>query len=128
MSIKIEISVGELLDKLSILQIKQARIKDAVKLVNINKELNTLLALWQQSPYSAADIKTELDDLRSVNQKLWDIEDDIRTKEAKGEFDDQFIQLARSVYITNDQRARIKKSINEKFESGLVEEKSYKDY
>ena len=128
MSIKTDVSVGELLDKLSILQIKQARIKDATKLVNINKELNTLLQLWQQSSYSSADIKAELDGLRSVNEKLWDIEADIRDKEARGEFDERFIQLARSVYITNDQRARIKKTINEKLASGLVEEKSYKDY
>ncbi len=128
MSIKTEISIGELLDKLTILQIKQARIKDTVKLININKELNTLLDLWKHSAYFAADIEMELNGLRSVNEQLWDIEADIREKEARGEFDDEFIQLARSVYITNDQRAIIKKVINEKFNSGLIEEKSYKDY
>ncbi len=128
MSIKTEISVGEFLDKLSILQIKQDRIKEAAKLVNINREIETLMTIWAGSTYSGSGIDTELDQLREVNEQLWDIEDDIRTKEAKGEFDGEFIRLARAVYITNDRRARIKKTINEKVDSGLIEEKSYKDY
>jgi hypothetical protein len=128
MSIKTEISVGEFLDKLSILQIKQDRIKEVAKLVNIKREIETLMTIWVSSAYCAAGIDAELEQLRQVNEQLWDIEDDIRTKEAKGEFDSDFIRLARAVYITNDRRARIKKTINEKVASGLVEEKSYKDY
>lgn len=128
MSIKTEISVGEFLDKLTILQIKQARIRDSVKLANINRELETLMQLWSVSVYAGADIENALTHLRKVNEKLWDIEDDIREKESAGEFDQEFIELARAVYITNDERARIKKRINEQLGSGLVEEKSYKDY
>jgi len=128
MSIKTEISVGEFLDKLTILQIKQVRIQDRTKHANIIKELNVLTDLWQQSPYSHADIEQELKQLSSVNEQLWEIEDDIRAKEEKREFDERFIELARSVYIINDRRARIKKTINEKLGSGLVEEKSYKEY
>lgn len=128
MSIKTEISVGEFLDKLTILQIKQARIRDTGKLANINRELETLLGVWSASVYAAADIGSAIKNLREVNEKLWDIEDDIRDKESAGEFDQRFIELARAVYITNDERARIKKMINEQFGSGLVEEKSYKDY
>lgn len=128
MSIKTEISVGEFLDKLTILQIKQIRIREAGKLANINRELETLLQLWSESTYSGANIEKEMQQLREVNEQLWDIEDDIRDKESAGEFDQRFIELARAVYITNDKRARIKKRINEQLGSGLVEEKSYKDY
>lgn len=128
MSITTEISVGEFLDKLTILQIKQARIDDPAKLANINRELETLQQQWQMSPYANADINDDLRQLRKVNEQLWEIEDDIRAKEADGQFDQRFIDLARAVYITNDRRARIKKLINEKLGSGLIEEKSYKDY
>jgi hypothetical protein len=128
MSITTEISVGEFLDKLTILQIKQARIRETEKLVNINREIDTLMAIWTASKYNGSEIDAELAQLRQVNEQLWDIEDDIRMKEAKGEFDNEFIQLARAVYVTNDRRARIKKTINTKLASGLVEEKSYKDY
>ena len=128
MSIKTEISVGEFLDKLSILQIKQDRIKEAAKLVNINREIETLMTLWAGSAYCSSGIGAEKEQLRQVNEQLWDIEDDIRAKEAKGEFDSEFVRLARAVYITNDRRARIKKTINEKVDSALSEEKSYKDY
>lgn len=128
MSIKTEISVGEFLDKLTILQIKQARITEASKLANVNRELETLKGLWSQSDYAGSDISELLQQLRETNEQLWDIEDDIRDKESAGEFDSRFIELARAVYITNDRRARIKKLINEKLGSGLIEEKSYKDY
>jgi hypothetical protein len=128
MSITTEISVGEFLDKMTILQIKQVRIQDRSKQANIIKELKVLTALWQQSTYSQTDINEDLQQLSSVNEQLWDIEDDIRAKEEKREFDDRFIELARSVYIINDRRARIKKTINEKLGSGLVEEKSYTEY
>lgn len=128
MSIKAEISVGEFLDKLTILQIKLERITDTEKQQNINSEFDTLQRIWSESEYAKAEIGRELQLLRSINEKLWTIEDQIRAKECAGEFDDDFIALARSVYITNDERARIKKDINLKLNSGMVEEKSYKEY
>jgi uncharacterized protein YukE len=127
-SIKIELSVGELLDKITILQIKSERINDETKLENINKELQVLQSLWQASPYSSNDLEKNIQALKEVNEALWDIEDKIRDKERAQAFDDVFIELARSVYFTNDKRADIKKEINAKTGSELVEEKSYSDY
>lgn len=128
MSIKIEISYGELLDKITILQIKQERITDPEKLENIGKELEILSASWSSSPSSEIDVESEMKELRGVNEKLWEIEDAIREKEAKKEFDEKFIELARAVYINNDERARLKRRLNIKLGSGLQEEKSYSDY
>ncbi len=128
MSINIELSVGELLDKLTILQIKSERISVQAKLENINKELQVLTALWEASPYSQRDLKGNIQALKEVNEALWDIEDKIRDKERDQSFDQEFIELARSVYFTNDKRAEIKKVINTKTGSELVEEKSYSDY
>ena len=128
MSIKIELSVGELLDKVTILQIKAERISDKEKLENINKELQVLTALWEASPYSKNDLDKNIDALKEVNNALWDIEDKIRDKEKAQSFDQEFIELARSVYFTNDKRAEIKKTINTKTGSELIEEKSYSDY
>jgi uncharacterized protein YukE len=127
-SIKIELSVGELLDKITILQIKSERIDNALKLVNINKELQVLQLLWQTSPYSQNDLDKNISELKTINEALWDIEDKIRDKEGEQTFDQEFIELARSVYFTNDKRAEIKKVINNKTGSELVEEKSYSDY
>jgi len=127
-SIKIELSVGELLDKISILQIKAERINDSSKLENIKKELSVLLSLWEGSAYVNHDLESEKNKLKLVNEELWDIEDKIREKEREQVFDKEFIELARSVYITNDKRADIKKIINSKTGSELVEEKSYSDY
>tara|TARA_X000001036_G_C20637862_1_gene789891 strand:+ start:493 stop:888 length:396 start_codon:yes stop_codon:yes gene_type:complete len=127
-SIKIELSVGELLDKISILQIKVERINDSSKLENIKKELSVLLSLWEGSVYVNHDLESEKNKLKLVNEELWDIEDKIREKEREQVFDKEFIELARSVYITNDKRADIKKIINSKTGSELVEEKSYSDY
>tara|TARA_B110000014_G_C19964727_1_gene499339 strand:+ start:322 stop:717 length:396 start_codon:yes stop_codon:yes gene_type:complete len=127
-SIKIELSVGELLDKISILQIKVERINDSSKLENIKKELSVLLSLWEGSVYVNHDLESEKNKLKLVNEELWDIEDKIREKEREQVFDKEFIELARSVYITNDKRADIKKTINKKTGSELVEEKSYSDY
>ena len=124
----VEISTGEFLDKLTILQIKAERISDLGKLASINKELNLLTKLWQQSPHSATDLDTEIAELKKVNEALWDIEDDIRDKERNKIFDQGFIELARSVYITNDKRAEIKRAINMKTGSELMEEKSYAEY
>lgn len=121
-------SVGELLDKVTILQIKAERISDQAKLENINKELRVLTALWEASPYSQSDLNENIQALKEVNEALWDIEDRIRDKEKDQNFDQEFIELARSVYFTNDKRAEIKKTINTKTGSELVEEKSYSDY
>ena len=128
MSINIELSVGELLDKITILQIKAERIREQAKLENINKELQVLTAIWDASVYSQSDLKEDLQALKKVNEALWDIEDKIRDKERDQSFDKEFIDLARSVYFTNDERAEIKKVINTKTGSELVEEKSYSDY
>ena len=128
MSINIELSVGELLDKITILQIKAERIREQAKLENINKELQVLTAIWDASVYSQSDLKEDLQALEKVNEALWDIEDKIRDKERDQSFDKEFIDLARSVYFINDERAEIKKVINTKTGSELVEEKSYSDY
>ncbi len=128
MSIKIEISVGELLDKIAILEIKAERITDKAKLNNINKEKKVLMDIWNDSTYSKSDLKAEKQQLKEINEALWEIEDDIRDKEKAKQFDERFIELARSVYFTNDKRAAIKKVINEKTGSELTEEKSYQDY
>lgn len=128
MNLSAEISVGEFLDKITILEIKAERIRDATKLRNVHHELDTLRRIWRTSPFSHRDISAEIARLKAINEKLWVIEDDIRLKESQGAFDDEFIQLARSVYIINDERAAVKRAINVKVGSALVEEKSYADY
>ncbi len=128
MSIKIELSIGELLDKISILQIKAERIDDPSKVKNINKELDVLMSLWNDSPYSDTNLSSEINELKNINEALWDIEDKIRDKERNQVFDKDFIELARSVYFTNDKRAEIKRIINGKTGSELIEEKSYSEY
>ena len=124
----VPISPGELIDKITILEIKSQRMTDAAKLHNVRTELTLLSETWQASPFSATDISAEWTALRDVNAKLWDIEDRIRDKERGGLFDAEFIELARAVYFTNDERAAIKKRINTKLGSALVEEKSYAAY
>jgi len=124
----VPISPGELIDKITILEIKSQRMTDAAKLHNVRTELSLLSGTWQASPFSATDIGTEWAGLRDVNAKLWDIEDRIRDKEREGLFDAEFIELARAVYFTNDERAALKKQINTRLGSALVEEKSYADY
>ncbi|MGL6222582.1 MAG: DUF6165 family protein [Steroidobacteraceae bacterium] len=124
----VPISPGELIDKITILEIKSARMTDAAKLHNVRTELNLLNETWRASAYSQVDITVEWTALRDVNAQLWDIEDDIRDKERDGEFDAKFIALARAVYVTNDERAAVKRRINTRLGSALVEEKSYKDY
>ena len=124
----VPISPGELIDKITILEIKSQRMSDAVKLANVRTELTLLMETWQASPWSSADIGGEWSGLREVNEKLWVIEDQIRDQERDGQFDREFIELARAVYITNDERAAIKKRINTRLGSTLVEEKSYADY
>lgn len=124
----VPISPGELIDKISILEIKSQRMSDPVKLANVRAELSLLMSTWQASPWSAVDISADWAGLRAVNEKLWVIEDQIRDKERDGRFDHDFVELARAVYINNDERAAIKKRINTRLGSTLVEEKSYADY
>lgn len=124
----VPVSHGELIDKITILEIKGERMADAGKLANVRRELDLLNATWAANPASAIDITTERAGLRAVNEALWDIEDRIRLKEKAKAFDDEFIELARSVYFRNDERAALKRAINEKLGSSLVEEKSYADY
>lgn len=126
--ISVPVSYGELLDKIAILQIKSERIHDAAKLENVRRELDALEAIWAQAPESARDICVLRARLKAVNERLWVIEDDIRVKEQRQEFDADFVRLARSVYFENDERARIKREINQALGSTLVEEKSYQDY
>lgn len=125
--ILVPISPGELLDKITILRIKAARIGAPDKLANVRLELDLLQKTWQAS-CGGADVGADERALQAVNERLWDIEDRIREKEARKAFDAQFIELARSVYIENDQRAALKKRINLALGSRLVEEKSYQDY
>ena len=125
---QVPISWGELFDKITILQIKLENLtsKDALK--NVEQELKKLQSiLTQNGPKTMETIQLE-GELRQINQQLWGIEDKIRDKERANSFDDEFIQLARSVYITNDERSRIKRKINDLLGSELVEEKSYAEY
>ncbi len=126
--IKVPISPGELLDKLTILRIKSKRMSDAQKLANVRLELQALEQTWAASAYSKIDIDADIDALQAVNEKLWVIEDDIRDKERAQAFDAEFIRLARAVYVENDERAAIKRRINVTLGSTLVEEKSYASY
>jgi hypothetical protein len=124
----VPLSPAELLDKITILRIKVARIQDAAKLANVKLELSLLEQTWKDSGAAAHDVALDERALENVNERLWDIEDRIRDKEARQTFDREFIDLARAVYICNDERAAIKKRINLQLGSRLVEEKSYKQY
>jgi hypothetical protein len=126
--ISVPVSFGELLDKVAILEIKSERMSDPAKLANVRRELDALNDTWRQAPQSKTDIGELLSALKAVNERLWVIEDDIRIKESKQEFDAEFIRLARAVYFENDERARLKRDINLRLGSALVEEKSYQDY
>ena len=128
MQLQVPVSVGEVLDKITILQIKLAHISDAAKRANIQNELDALLPLVAGDAFTTDQMQILMAELKSVNETLWDIEDDIREKEAVKSFDAEFIRLARAVYITNDKRAEIKKQINLATGSALVEEKSYESY
>jgi len=122
---EIEVSIGEIVDKLSILRIKKNNITDEDKLVNIDKEYDYLYhKVFQELKIDTSDFY----EMIMVNEILWGVEDSIREKERNKEFDQDFIEMARSVYITNDRRAEIKKRINLKYGSLFVEEKSYKEY
>jgi hypothetical protein len=124
----IPISWGELIDKITILEIKQTHIKSPIALANIYKELSYLNEIVENSTGVAELISDLKQQLLDVNKRLWQVEDDIRDKELKQDFDIGFIELARRVYRLNDERAKLKKSINQVLNSELVEEKSYKDF
>jgi len=126
--ITIPISPGELLDKITILEIKSDRIDDADKKANVNNELAMLNKVWADAVIEDDEIKAMRTEMKNINETLWDIEDDVRDEERDKRFEDRFIELARSVYVTNDQRADVKKRINIYLKSDIVEEKSYQDY
>lgn len=126
--ILVPVSFGELLDKIAILQIKSERMSDEAKLANVRKELSALEQTWMAHPAAGNDVVELRAQLKAVNERLWEIEDEIRLKERAQEFDEEFVRLARSVYFENDERARVKKDINLALGSAYVEEKSYQDY
>jgi uncharacterized protein YfaS (alpha-2-macroglobulin family) len=126
--ILVPVSPGELLDKITILRIKAARMTDATKVANVRLELDLLEQTWRDSGAAIAAVAADEAALQRVNEALWDIEDDIRDKELAQQFDARLVELARAVYVTNDERAAIKKRINVALGSRIVEEKSYKPY
>jgi uncharacterized protein DUF6165 len=126
--ILVPLSPGELLDKITILRIKVVRIMDPTKVANVRLELDLLEKTWRDAGCADFDVAPDERALQAVNERLWDVEDLIRDKEAKQTFDREFIDLARAVYVSNDERAAIKKRINMQLGSRLVEEKSYKPY
>jgi hypothetical protein len=124
--ISVPISAGELLDKITILRIKEQRITDAAKLANVRKELRALERVWRAAvPQPVPDVEAQL---TRVNETLWNIEDRIRDEERRKNFGARFIELARQVYLINDRRAEIKRAINLRLGSALIEEKSYQPY
>ena len=123
-----EISAGELFDKITILEIKKTKISNKEKLIDINKELSSLNETVKKFIPDQSSISNYINDLRDINLKLWNIEDEIREKERDKKFDEEFIRLARDVYITNDKRAKIKNEINLRLNSKVFEIKSYKNY
>ena len=126
--ISVPVSAGELLDKITILQIKAERIGDPAKQANVEKELALLSRIQTDHLSTASDYRPLMQELFSINAALWDIEDAKRACERRKDFGEQFIKLARSVYVENDRRAAVKRSINELLGSEIVEEKSYKAY
>jgi hypothetical protein len=128
MLLNVQTSPGEFLDKLTILEIKAERISDPAKLANVRRELELMRATWDASPLASRDVTALTAELLAANEALWDIEDRIRAKEAAKVFDAEFVELARSVYRTNDARAAIKRRLNVALGSELIEEKSYRAY
>ena len=127
-SLKVEIAPGELIDKITILEIKSDRMDDPAKLENVRRELEILSATRDTKLTASGGLDELAAKLKNVNEKLWVIEDDIRDCEAAGDFGETFIGLARAVYQTNDERARLKREINVLLGSEIIEEKSYKPY
>ncbi|MEM6256992.1 MAG: DUF6165 family protein [Planctomycetota bacterium] len=127
-SVTIEVGAGELIDKITILEIKAERITDEAKLVNIRHELAVLTKTRDEQMKGTQELAVLSTELKLINEKIWDIEDDIRDCESRKDFGEVFIDLARGVYHTNDKRAAVKKQINLLTGSGIIEEKSYTDY
>ena len=127
-SISVEVSPGELVDKITILEIKLKRIEDADKLANVKLEWETLCAARDEAFEPSNELERLSAELKEANERLWQIEDDIRDCERNKDFGDAFVELARSVYMTNDKRAQLKREINELLGSRLIEEKSYASY
>ncbi len=127
-NILVPVSPGELLDKITILEIKSERMTEPEKLANVRAELALLRETWSASVGESEAIESLHAQLREVNGALWDIEDAIRDKERSKSFDHEFVELARSVYVTNDRRSHIKKELNRHLGSQIVEEKSYQAY
>lgn len=124
----VPVSPGELLDKITILRIKSQRMQDEAKLANVRLELSLLERTWRESGCADHNVADDERALQAVNEKLWDIEDRIRDLEREKRFDKEFIELARAVYISNDERAAVKKRVNVALGSRIVEEKSYRRY
>lgn len=127
-TLSVPISPGELLDKISILEIKSDRIVDPDKRHNVERELDLLTGLWHATSLETSEITAKRTELKRINESLWDIEDAIRACERADDFGERFVELARKVYRTNDQRAGIKREINHLLGSNIVEEKSYQPY
>ena len=127
-SILVEISPGEMIDKITILSIKSERIKDADQLANVRHELGVLSVKLDKDIPSSQNLDVLISELKSVNEELWRIEDEVRDCERTGDYSQRFIELARAVYITNDKRAELKRKINVLLGSKIMEEKSYKPY
>lgn len=127
-TLSVPISPGELLDKISILEIKSERISDPDKRANVERELDLLTGLWHSESRETAEVTARRAELKSINERLWDIEDAIRECERRGDFGERFVELARSVYRTNDRRAQTKRAINDLLGSTILEEKSYAAY
>ena len=126
--ILVPVSPGEMLDKITILEIKSERIYDPQKVANVRHELDLLIKVWDMAVVNDATVAALKARMKSINEDLWEIEDDIRDQEKAKNFGERFIELARAVYVTNDQRAEAKKELNLYLGSDIVEEKSYQDY
>jgi transcriptional regulator of nitric oxide reductase len=127
-NILVPVSPGEVLDKLTILEIKSERMNDPGQVANVRRELDLLRRSWSAAVTEDDTVRALRAELRAINEALWDIEDAIRDKERAREFDERFIELARAVYVTNDRRSAVKKKLNLHLGSQIVEEKSYRDY
>ena len=127
-NIQVPVSPGEVLDKITILEIKSERMDDPQKVANVRVELKLLQDTWREAIEDDDVIRDLHAQLKEINEALWEIEDDIRDKERVKEFDEKFIELARAVYFTNDRRSEVKKKLNLHLGSQIVEEKSYQDY
>lgn len=128
MSVLVPVSWGEIIDKITILEIKAERLTDAGKLANVSKELNELVAVREREFPDHGELAKLAAELKAINEKLWVVEDDLRDCERAKDFGAKFVELARAVYYTNDERAAVKRKVNDLLGSALVEEKSYAPY